>query len=64
LKNQKTKETFVSTLCDSIKNSEYCKYDSDQTENKANPEIKDQPVIGAIKESLRSSYKCQLPPNC
>ncbi len=45
---------FTSTLCDLIKNFKYCKNDADQVQKDAGPIKTDQPVIGAIKEVLRS----------
>jgi hypothetical protein len=50
--NQK-EGTFTSALCDLIKNYKYCKNDTDQVQNDADPIIEDQPVIAAIKEALR-----------
>ncbi len=44
---------FTSTLCELIKNYKYCKNDTDQVQNYADPIKTDQPVIGAIKEVLR-----------
>jgi hypothetical protein len=44
---------FISALCALIKNFKYCKNDADQVQNDADPNIFNQPVIGAIKEVLR-----------
>jgi hypothetical protein len=44
---------FTSDLCELIKNYKYCKNDTDQVQNDADPTKTDQPVIGAIKEALR-----------
>jgi hypothetical protein len=47
------KGAFTSALCELIKNFEYCKNDADQVPNDADPDIFNQPVIGAIKEVFR-----------
>ncbi len=44
---------FTSALCELIKNFKYCKNDADQVQNDADPNIFNQPVIGAIKEVFR-----------
>jgi hypothetical protein len=46
---------FVSTLCDLIKNYKYCKSDADQVPNDADIIKPDQPIIGPIKEALRTT---------
>jgi hypothetical protein len=48
-----TQGAFTSTLCELIKNFKYCKNDADQVQNDADPNIFNQPVIGAIKEVFR-----------
>jgi len=44
---------FTSALCELIKNFKYCKNNADQVQKDADPNIFNQPVIGAIKEALR-----------
>jgi hypothetical protein len=44
---------FTNTFCELIKNFKYCKNDADQVQNDADPNIFNQPVIGAIKEVFR-----------
>jgi len=54
LQNFNHKEgAFTNALCELIKINKYCKNDADQVQNDADPIIKNQPVIGAIKEALR-----------
>jgi hypothetical protein len=46
---------FVSALCELIKNYKNCKKDVHQAQNDADLNKQDQPIIGVIKEVLRSS---------